>query len=909
MDLYLYVVDTCLQGHISDWWREAVSIPFADVAQGAEQIKQLCLQGLLIDAGDVASFCRVYEILEAEGYLAGDDRSLFLLELLRFVRPLLRPERPQPPPSQLWPFGRKQKAPQAAVLSVIIPDDRSFDHLFELCLPTLASGGSLKWFAEQRTVTLVVAASATRIREVEARLRARGLTWTLACRALPDTLCNGSVLEDIRREWLIGAMQYQHLTEAASRGAEFYSINPNGVYSAGYLEHLLKVANGRPAVLSALLWVNNLGALDRIVAGETPDAARSVPALGLANLGCGVSTVAACSTFVEGFGHIRGQTSHLRVSWVSQDRLDIHSTCHELLYLSAHTLRSLPRRFSIRPGADVERILDRKGEARFIAESDNIVVAEFGHPPGGFRDIGGDPSNFDAVTGPLALKRPRTFFRQPVRLRISCGEGTGCLDPKEPSAAALKEAFVAAIGGDRPAPSLPQLLTALNVLHQYEMSEYGRENMAGAIVEGRRLTELYPLAGPVLDKAERAALVRATMNVDHVDRAIAFAREGGPQTAFIHTFLSKMMELRASNAERGRGLRRGVWPRQSHAVLGSIAWGEAFVDKFMNYHVPSLLAAGNLPALARRRRVVHSIVTTETDRKRIVSDPIFRHLSRHAEVVFTCFPESFIAQREQEQYPFYPFYGLLDHQSVFLAQALQAELYLLPIDIVLSHDSLTNLGRRLDRGADACTVAGIECEPELLKAWLDARPRGPHGELDLPSHELMDAAIAIPDDYARSLIMHPNNLSFCRHPRELVWAHADGLSVHSIYMHPIAVSSRLMSRPFSPSYENVDYALLPRLLQGDGKLEIVEDARELAAAQFGAPPTRAEFCDTGFSIEAFLDAHRYDYAIHRRCFAVRQFFACKTPPFAPSQTYDADVALIQGALRRYRFTLEGEGEH
>jgi hypothetical protein len=566
----------------------------------------------------------------------------------------------------------------------------------------------------------------------------------------------------------------------------------------------------------------------------------------------------------------------------------------------------LPQRFSIRPGADVERILNGRGEPRFIAESDGIVVAEFGSPPGGCGDFGGDPSKFEAVAVPLAFKRLRTFFGQPVRLRIACDEGIACLDPKDSSVAAAREAFAAAIGGDRPGPTLPQLLTALNVLNQYEMSEYGRDNMAGALAEGRRLTELYPLAGPEVDKAERAALVRATMHVDHVDRAIAFAREGGSQTAFIHAFLSKMMELRADNAEQARQMRRGSGSQQSYAVVGSIAWGEAFVDKLMNYNVPSLLAAGNIPALARRRRVVHSIVTTETDRKRIVSHPVFEHLSRHAEVIFTCFPEAFIAQREQEQYSFYAFYGLLDHQSVFLASALQAELYLMPVDIVISHDSLTNFGRRLDRGADACSVAGIECEPDVLKAWLDARPRGPLGELDLPPGELMDAALSIPDAYARSLIMNADNRSFCRYPRELAWPHPDGLSVHSIYMHPLAVSSRLTSRSFSPSYENVDYALLPRLLQGDGKLEILEDAREFALAQFGAPAARAEFREGGFSLEAFMDAHWYDYAVHRRFFATRQRFACASLPYAPSDRYDKDVALIQRALQRSKFTLTGE---
>ena len=189
-----------------------------------------------------------------------------------------------------------------------------------------------------------------------------------------------------------------------------------------------------------------------------------------------------------------------------------------------------------------------------------------------------------------------------------------------------------------------------------------------------------------------------------------------------------------------------------------------------------------------------------------------------------------------------------------MASELRAELYLLPVDIVLSRDSLKNFNRYVERRADCCSVAGIECEPAQLRAWLDARGRGATGDLELPAEELLAVAVARPDAYFRSLIMGRKNQSFCRHPRELIWPMANGLFIHSIFMHPVAVSARLMSRPFHPQHENVDFALLPRLLQGDGRLKIIEDAREVAVAQFGPPLTRDEYLDEGFSLKSFMEA-------------------------------------------------------
>lgn len=902
LDLYLFVIDACLGGGIADWWRRAVRLPFADAAQGVEQIKELCLQELLYDGGDIAAFCRAYEVLEQEGQLANDERGRYLLDLMRFVRPLVRTEQPAPSIGLGRLFRRKNRR-QAAVFSVVIPDDESLAHFTDLCLPTLEHDEALWKLFGERAVTLIVSVSERRRAEVETYLRGRQFDCAIVCQPLPDGLCDGSVREDIRRDWLVGAMQYQHLTEARRLGADFHSINPRAMYAGGYLKEVLRLSRDRPAVLSALMWVNNRGLVDRVLTRNESNGSAAISAVALADLGRDVTAPMDASTFVEGNGSLRGPTAHLRMTWAAREHLEIHTTCHEIVYLSSGAVRAMPQRFFARPAAQMELILGSGAQPYFVTEKDGIVIAEFGHPPGAFGDVSG---GYDAIVGPLSLRARSALIEQAVRLPVSPRDGASAADGDAEPGKARRAAFATALEGVRSGPRAHQVLTALSVLHQYEMSDYGPESMAKAIAEGRRLIDLSPTAEPALDAGERAALIRAAMNFDHVDKAIALARGGGAATSFVHEFLGTMMTLRAANVQRARRIRRRSLFRRSFAVLGSIAWGEAFVDKFMNYHVPSLLAEGNLPALARRRKVIHSIVTTETDRKRIVASPAFKRLSQCAEVVFTCFPEKFLEQREREQYPFYHFYGLLDHQSVFLAAALRAELYLLPVDIVLSNRSLANLGRRLDRGAASCAMAGIECEPVPLRKWLDEQPRGSSGEFDLSATDLLDTAIAMPDAYARSLIMNPDNHSFCRHPRELVWPRPDGIAVHSLFMHPVAVSEGLMSRPFSPQYENVDYALLPRLLQGDAVHEVLEDPSEVAVAQFGAPAGREEFLDGGFSLEAFIDAHRYNYAVHRRCFAARQFFPCKDPPYAPSASHDADVALIQAALKRYRFTLSGE---
>jgi hypothetical protein len=910
-DLYLFALDSCLRNGRAQWWRQAVSLPFVDMAQGVEHLKELCLQQLLYDAGDIAVFSKVYEILEEEGHFGNDDPGQYLLELLRFVRPRLKQ-------GELLFFRdlkrywitKKQEPP--AVVSVVLPDEQSISSFQELCLPSLESERGLTLLLAQYDVTLLLFVHQRRLAEIEEYLKQKEFACAIICEPIPEDLCavSQSSIGEVRRDWLVGVLQYLHLMEARRRGADFYAINPKAIYASGFFNEVMRIAKGKSAILSSAIWLNNRGLLDRHLVLNKEDGSLTISPVDLTTTGLQVSASTRCATFVEGFVSVRGATAHLRVTWAGEEHIDIHSTSYEIVFLAAKSLRRMPRRFFIRPSAEMDRILRADAAVHFVTEEDGIAIGEFGHPPGGFADIGEDRSRFDAVVGRLARPRQAEFFKRPVRLAISRNDDQECSGTDIGQSADLLGAFLASFeqASGREIPRTDQVLGALNVMHQYEMSEYGLENMAGAIKEGRRLLDLPQGTGSDLDETERKELIRSAMNFDHVDRAIALAKEGRESTSFIHEFLVKMMELRVANARQARLLRRR-FPMRSFAVIGSIAWGEAFVDKFMDYHVPSLLAAGNIPALARKKKVIHSIVTTEADRKRIVAHPVFKRLSQCVEVVFTCFPKEFLEQRERNQYNFYYFYGLLDHQSVFLATALRAELYLLPVDTVYSTESLTNLSRHLRQDADCCSVAGIECDPAELRAWLDDRPRDEAGALELPAGDLLSAAVGRPDAYCRSLVMGPENRSFCRYPRELIWPMADGLAIHSIFMHPVAVSARLMSRPFYPQYENVDFALLPRLLQGDGTLKVLQDASEVSVAQFGAPAAREEFLESGFSLEAFIEAHQYDYAAQRRCFPTRQFFPCKGPPYLPSANHDSEVALIQAALKRYRFRVEGGKDH
>ena len=63
-----------------------------------------------------------------------------------------------------------------------------------------------------------------------------------------------------------------------------------------------------------------------------------------------------------------------------------------------------------------------------------------------------------------------------------------------------------------------------------------------------------------------------------------------------------------------------------------VLWGERFRGYFLDYCLPSLLAPGNLPALATRTRSKLLIATTPADWAALQAAPIFRAASRHVDL-------------------------------------------------------------------------------------------------------------------------------------------------------------------------------------------------------------------------------------------------------------------------------------
>lgn len=172
-------------------------------------------------------------------------------------------------------------------------------------------------------------------------------------------------------------------------------------------------------------------------------------------------------------------------------------------------------------------------------------------------------------------------------------------------------------------------------------------------------------------------------------------------------------------------------------------WGPGYVEAFLELSLRSLLAPGNLPALARAFECTFVFLTTREDEAIIRADAAFAKLSRHCAVRFVdisdlVFPESSSTTLTLgfERAMRATGAGLLDTYFIYLVS-----------DYVMADGSLANLIAHLERGVSGITSGNFHVVDEEARAELLAR-RSPDGDGDgdgalaMPPRELVRFALA-----------------------------------------------------------------------------------------------------------------------------------------------------------------------
>lgn len=359
---------------------------------------------------------------------------------------------------------------------------------------------------------------------------------------------------------------------------------------------------------------------------------------------------------------------------------------------------------------------------------------------------------------------------------------------------------------------------------------------------------------------------------------LAWAIRPSAELEFYARLTVTLATLKTQADELGAGLLSLAYDRPRF-VFAAVVWGDDYVDNFMKYTVRTMLAPGNLPALADAH-VFFSIVTTESGVARIRSHASFAELSRHARVHFFVFPESLTKpfHYSRPNFDFYRLYGALDHTSIHFARALKAGIFFIVVDGLLSSNTLGTLRRYLDEGYWICANASIVSNRETLLPALDRLYDG-QPCIDIPARELINLGLEHCHHYIAQRLVVPENRDFDRHPRELYFPTEDGIVVHALYQHPLVISAEAICGDIAFDYFIVDAKLMARILHDPArfeKLKVITDSDEAYVANF-APRSR-HFETTGRPLDEkdFVAVHLHSEPVHHYIWKHRQLLRCDT---------------------------------
>lgn len=798
------------------------------------------------------------------------------------------------------------------VISVVVWGDSYLDLFMRYAIPALLSDGNLPAVAADVDVLWHVFSTAEGHARLERSDEFKKLSDCCELRkeTIPDDLI--ALAQGENRYWLYGGLTQLSFRLAARLGADMHFLNPDTVYSRDFFSSLLRITQD-PEV--------NL-----VVSNSFRTVKDSIlPALEARRNGDGTLTLSARELHALGLDHLHPSSRKIFVTpeqltdgllprstifvRVERNALVIRSAHYQPLFISHDIISEKMKLSYFTVDSSVLRHLGVTDELiphiRFVTEEDDIGYFEMSSqdlfevmliPASQVADLfweTNDETEFALLKREVRLPLQGTPTNLPIfeskEIEGAFGRFLDLIRQRRPKA---KSDGFDSLG-------LTELARQADALVGFEVQQ-GCGKIADAM--SGKLTSIVSKKGAFRDGAYRDDFVLSVsfLRLGLLDPLLELRQEFGLKFGLANDAIGTVSDFcqgAYKQAEAAGAKWREQQPSAELFVLGCVVWGSEYVKNFLEFNVRSMLAPGNLPSIAEDGRCALFVVTDQAGRRMIEQHPIYAEVAKFAEWTFWEVPEELFAELVKPSMAehFYMLYGLLDHISIFFAQAAHAHLFMIPVDSVVADGSLKNMAGYRHQGYGICGGGNIVGETETFLPALAKRYNG--GEpISISAEELASLAIQHPHHYFVSQVICAENKDFGTHPRELFWPVPGGIEIHSCFIHPLFTAAFSLQRYRRKHLANVDYGMIPRMYTESKEIKIITDPREAYINNFASGKRRYETTGRPFSIDDFLEAHKYTFGVQRRLFAHGQVLPCSYSGLTPCRDVRADVASIWNRL-------------
>ena len=286
-------------------------------------------------------------------------------------------------------------------------------------------------------------------------------------------------------------------------------------------------------------------------------------------------------------------------------------------------------------------------------------------------------------------------------------------------------------------------------------------------------------------------------------------------------------------------------------------WGEPYVTQFLDLSLRTLLAPGNIPAVAEVCDCTFRILTLPGQDTHFQGHPMFELLARSCRVVFTAIDDLVVP-------------GV---HSLTITQAYvrgmrasgpamtQTYFVFLVADYVMADGSLRHVLRHIEAGASGVTTGNFQIVKEDAGPIVSAMVRDPSAPLSVSPRALLRIAL----DHLHPVVLAsmPASASHTMICNRLFWRAGDGTLVARFYLRHM-----LCIRPETDAFEigsSCDYSFIPEMCPS-GRVVAIEDSDDYCVIEMQPRAHERDYIAPGRLTERRLAAglREWTTAEHRQ---------------------------------------------
>lgn len=247
-------------------------------------------------------------------------------------------------------------------------------------------------------------------------------------------------------------------------------------------------------------------------------------------------------------------------------------------------------------------------------------------------------------------------------------------------------------------------------------------------------------------------------------------------------------------------------------------WGRRYVDQFVEFCLPTLLAVGNLPSLAALVPCRFVLLSSEKDARAVSTHPLWRELQRHCDVEIRSI-DDLITDGNHSATITLAFARAIRQAGGLM---LDTGFVLLNSDYLFAAGSLKSVVTRIVEGASAVLAGNYQIVAEDAIPYLRDRPRADAASISLPARELVAWSFRHLHPATCANIVNSGK-AHNNHTNRLFWRVGDDALIGRFYLlHPIAVRPELRDFVVGASF---DYSFVAEMCPS-GNVVAITDSDE-----------------------------------------------------------------------------------